>query len=249
MISRAVLILVATTYMAVGKPTSEYATPAETYDTPMADKSPEYTVEKIVDYDYAVNDYYGNEQSKREHIEAGKQTGEYRTRLANGDLQIVNYDSGDEYGHRATVENIPKDHPAPEYMGYKAPVAATATSAMTDAYTAPAMTDTYAAPAMTSYSSAPSYTTPAPYSHASSTVRYMIRKKLYVQPAPQTYTAPAVVVSPMVPEVPKMHYNYEEKNTYMASPTYMTKAYWLICSLTMRRFLNSVIDYVLLVCD
>ena len=76
----------------------------ESYTEPSAYETPEYSIMKVVDYDYAVNDYYGNEQSKREHHEAGKAVGEYRTRMPDGTVQVVSYYAG-PHGYKADVQN------------------------------------------------------------------------------------------------------------------------------------------------
>lgn len=63
------------------------------------------TKRKIVDYEYSIDDSYGNEQSKREHIEDGTAVGEYRTRLPDGSLQIVSYTASPE-GYKANVQTL-----------------------------------------------------------------------------------------------------------------------------------------------
>jgi hypothetical protein len=99
---------------------------------------------KIVDYDYAVNDYYGNEQSRQEHVEPGKQVGYWNARMADGAIHYVNYVAND-YGNLAHVVVRQNNYAAPAYSApsYSAP-----------AYAAPVQT--YAAP---SYS-APAYSAP-----------------------------------------------------------------------------------------
>jgi hypothetical protein len=98
---------------------------------------------KIVDYDYAVNDYYGNEQSRQEHVEPGKQVGYWNARMADGAIHSVNYVAND-YGNLAHVVVRQNNYAAP-VQTYAAPV---------QTYAAPVQT--YAAP---SYS-APAYTAP-----------------------------------------------------------------------------------------
>lgn len=88
-----------------GRPIYQYAD--DSYNALDASETLPNSVEKIVDFDYAFNDYEGNSQSRREHIEGGKQSGEYRTLLADGHLQIVTYESGGEHGHMAKVEIVP----------------------------------------------------------------------------------------------------------------------------------------------
>ena len=139
-----------------------------------------------MDYDYAVNDYYGNEQSKREHIEPGKAVGEYRTRMADGTLQIVSYDS-DDYGHKANVETLPGQ------VAYAAPVDTYAAPAV-DTYVAPV--DTYAAPVNT-YAALAVESYDAPY-YAEHADRYSAPADNYDEhagsysaPDYETYSAPA----------------------------------------------------------
>jgi len=103
---------------------------------------------KIVDYDYAVNDYYGNEQSRQEHVEPGKQVGYWNARMADGAIHSVNYVAND-YGNLAHVVVRQNNYAAPAYA---APVQTYAAPVQT--YAAPVQT--YAAP---SYS-APAYTAP-----------------------------------------------------------------------------------------
>ena len=131
---------------------------------------------KIVDYDYAVNDYYGNEQTKQEHVEPEKQIGYWSARMADGAMERVSYEAG-PYGNLAHVI-------VRQEGGYAAP-----------SYQVP---QTYAAP---SYRKKRSADYPAP-------------AQMYNAPSYQTYAKVA----------PKMHYNYEEQNIYVA-PTYATAAY------------------------
>jgi len=117
-----------------------------------------------VDYDYAVNDYYGNEQSRQEHVEPGRQTGYWNARMADGAMHSVTYDAND-YGNLAHVIVRQNNYAAP-------------------AYSAPAQT--YATP---SYS-APSYSTPsysAP-SYAAPKMHYNYEENNVY--APQTYATP-----------------------------------------------------------
>lgn len=80
-----------------------------------------------MDYDYAINDYMGNDYSKREHIESDTAKGEYKTLLPNGDVEIVTYDSG-PYGHFANVRTI-KASKAPSAPAYTTAAPAYTTAA------------------------------------------------------------------------------------------------------------------------
>ena len=77
---------------------------------------------KIVDYDYAVNDYYGNEQMRQEHVEPEKQVGHWSARMADGALHSVTYDAN-SYGNLAHVVIRSNDYAAPAYAApaYVAP--------------------------------------------------------------------------------------------------------------------------------
>lgn len=55
-----------------------------------------------MNYEYAIDDYYGNKHSKKEKIDGETARGEYRTLLPDGRNQIVTYDSGPN-GHLANV--------------------------------------------------------------------------------------------------------------------------------------------------
>ena len=153
---------------------------------------------KIVDYDYAVNDYYGNEQSRQEHVEPGKQVGYWNARMADGAIHSVDYVAND-YGNLAHVIVRQNNYAAPAYSAPSQTYAASSYSA--PAYTAPS----YSASAETYVS--PSYSAPA---------------KTYTAPS---YSAPSYS-APHTYMAPKMH-NYEEKNvyvpqTYAAPQTYST---------------------------
>ena len=151
-----------------------------------------------MDYDYAVNDYYGNEQSRQEHVEPGRQTGYWNARMADGAMHSVTYDAND-YGNLAHVIVRQNSYAAP---AYSAPVQTYATpSYSAPAYSAPS----YSAPAY----SAPSYVAPKMHYNYE-------EKNIYV---PQTYAAPSY--SAPAYAAPKMHYNYEENNVY-APQTYAT---------------------------
>ena len=110
-----------------------------------------------MDYDYAVNDYYGNEQTRQEHVEPGKQVGHWTARMADGAMQSVTYEAND-YGYQANVVISKDDYSA---SANSAPVQAY--SAPVKNYAAPAYAATsYSAPSYSSPSySAPSYTTPS----------------------------------------------------------------------------------------
>jgi len=227
-----------------GKPSDGYAAATPTYSQPMSYEQPAYAepsydvqdVTKIVDYDYAVNDYYGNEQTRREHVEPGKQIGHWTARMADGALETVDYEAG-AYGNLAHVVVRQSSYPTSTYAAaqptystphsvYKRSVSYGAPSYMS--YTAPKMASTYAAPSYghsmykrsASYDS-PSYAAPAQtysapaaaYVKVAPKVHYNYEEKnIYV---PQTYAAPASYAK----AAPKMHYNYEEKNVYVAPAT------------------------------
>ena len=137
-----------------------------------------------MDYDYTVNDYYGNEQTRREHVEPGKQIGHWTARMADGALETVDYEAG-AYGNLAHVVVRQSSYPTSTYAAaqptystphsvYKRSVSYGAPSYMS--YTAPKMASTYAAPSFghsmykgfapfgspSSLSPTPNYTTPAP---------------------------------------------------------------------------------------
>ena len=57
----------------------------------------------MVNYEYEINDYSGNEQSKKETIDGDRQVGEYKTLLPDGRRQLVTYNAGPE-GFVANVE-------------------------------------------------------------------------------------------------------------------------------------------------
>ena len=137
-----------------------------------------------MDYDYAVNDYYGNEQSRQEHVEPGRQTGYWNARMADGAMHSVTYDAND-YGNLAHVIVRQNNYAAPSYS---------APSYSTPTYSAPS----YSAPAY----SAPSYVAPKMHYNYE-------EKNIYV---PQTYAAPSY--SAPAYAAPKMYYNYEENNVY-----------------------------------
>ena len=116
-----------------------------------------------MDYDYAVNDYYGNEQTRQEHVEPGRQTGYWNARMADGAIHSVTYDAND-YGNLAHVVVRQNSYAAP---AYSAPV------------------QTYAAPAY----SAPSYSAPA-YSAPAYVAKMHNNYEENNVYAPQTYAAP-----------------------------------------------------------
>ena len=146
-----------------------------------------------MDYDYAVNDYYGNEQSRQEHVEPGRQVGYWNARMADGAMHSVRYDAND-YRNLVHVIVRQKNYTSP---AYSTPV------------------QTYAAPSYSALSySTPSYSAPA---YVAPKMHYNYEEKnIYV---PQTYAAPSY--SAPAYAAPKMHYNYEENNVY-APQTYAT---------------------------
>jgi hypothetical protein len=133
-----------------------------------------------VDYDYAVNDYYGNEQMRQEHVEPEKQVGHWSARMADGALHSVTYDAN-SYGNLAHVVIRSNDYATP---AYSAPVHTyAAPSYAAPAYAAPS----YAAPAY----SAPSYSAPA---YVAPKMHYNYEEQnIYV---PQTYAAPQTYAMP-----------------------------------------------------
>lgn len=54
-------------------------------------------------YEYEIDDYNGNEQSKKETMAGETTRGEYKTRMPDGKLQVVTYESG-PFGHLANVK-------------------------------------------------------------------------------------------------------------------------------------------------
>ena len=58
-----------------------------------------------MNYEYAVNDYYGNEQSKKETIDGDTAVGEYKTLLPDGRRQTVTYNA-DANGYLANVAYV-----------------------------------------------------------------------------------------------------------------------------------------------
>jgi len=180
-----------------------------------------------VDYDYAVNDYYGNEQTRREHVEPGKQIGHWTARMADGALETVDYEAG-AYGNLAHVVVRQSSYPTSTYAAaqptystphsvYRRSVSYGAPSYMS--YTAPKMH--YAAPSYI----APASTYAAPsYGHSMYKRSASYGSPSYAAPA-QTYSAPAAAY---VKVAPKVHYNYEEKNIYVpktyAAPASYAKA-------------------------
>ena len=95
---------------------------------------------QIVNYEYAIDDYYGNKHSKKEKIDGDTAVGEYKTLLPDGKQQVVTYESGPD-GHKANVNY--------EEGGYVAPV---------DTYYPPAA-PSYETPAPATYE--PAYVEPA----------------------------------------------------------------------------------------
>ena len=128
-----------------------------------------------MDYDYAVNDYYGNEQARQEHEEYGKKIGYWNARMADGAIHSVNYDAND-YGNLA--------HVIVRQNSYAAP----ANSAPAQTHAAPS----YSAP---SYS-APSYT--APKTHYNYEEKNIYGSKSYTAPK-TTYSHSATAPADYIP--------------------------------------------------
>jgi len=145
---------------------------------------------KIVDYDYAVNDYYGNEQMRQEHVEPEKQVGHWSARMADGALHSVTYDAN-SYGNLAHVVIRSNDYATPAYSApvhtYSAP-SYSAPSYSAPSYSAPA----YSAPSYSAPSySAPAYSAPA---YVAPKMHYNYEEQnIYV---PQTYAAPQTYAMP-----------------------------------------------------
>ena len=108
---------------------------------------------QIVSYEYAINDYYGNEQSKKETIDGDTAVGEYKTLLPDGKRQIVTYESGPN-GHQANVA-----YEDGKSSGYTAPAETYSPAAPAPTYEAPVAAPAYEAPSP-SYE-APAYSEPA----------------------------------------------------------------------------------------
>ena len=75
-----------------------------------------------MDYDYAVNDYKGNEQASKEYMKSGNQVGEWSARMADGAIHSVSYEAND-YGNLAHVVVRQSSYAAPAYSAptYVAP--------------------------------------------------------------------------------------------------------------------------------
>ncbi|KAI9554194.1 hypothetical protein GHT06_019466 [Daphnia sinensis] len=108
-----------------------------------------YSLKKIVNYEYAIDDYYGNKHSKKEKIDGETAVGEYKTLLPDGKEQTVTYESG-PYGHLANVAYTEGQTSAP---AYEAPTPA-------PVYSTPAPAPVYETPAPTT-TAAPAYQAPA----------------------------------------------------------------------------------------
>ncbi len=63
-----------------------------------------------------MDDYYGNEQTRREHVEPGKQVGHWTARMADGALETVDYEAG-AYGNLAHVVVRQSSYAGPTYVG------------------------------------------------------------------------------------------------------------------------------------
>ena len=94
---------------------------------------------KVVDYDYAVNDYNGNEQTRREHVEPEKQVGDWSARMADGAMHTVKYEAG-PYGNLAHVIVRHDSYATPTYKhsAYKRSVPYGAVMRVRPMYVSPA---------------------------------------------------------------------------------------------------------------
>ena len=156
---------------------------------------------KIVDFDYGIDDRYGNEQTRREHSEPGKQVGSWMVKLTDPTLQArqsVDYEAG-AYGNLAHVVIHQQSHTEPAYPAsapaYPAPHSAYKRSV---SYGAPSYSQpmSYAAPKM-HYGSA-SYAAPAK-SYSAPSYGHSVYKRSV------SYGAPSYS-QPMSYAAPKMHY-------------------------------------------
>jgi len=111
-----------------------------------------------VNYEYAIDDYYGNKHSKKEKIDGETARGEYRTLLPDGRRQIVTYDSGPN-GHLANVAYEGEATAAGAYAPAQEMYVAPAPSPVAAYAPAPAPVAEYApAPApVAEYAPAPAY--------------------------------------------------------------------------------------------
>ena len=93
----------------------------------------------MVDYDYAVNDYNGNEQTRREHVEPEKQVGDWSARMADGAMHTVKYEAG-PYGNLAHVIVRHDSYATPTYKhsAYKRSVPYGAVMRVRPMYVSPA---------------------------------------------------------------------------------------------------------------
>jgi hypothetical protein len=146
---------------------------------------------KIVDYDYAVNDYYGNEQSRQEHVEPGKQVGYWNARMADGAIHSVNYVAND-YGNLAHVVVRQNNYATPAYSAPVQTYAAPVQTYAAPSYSAPA--ETYAAPSYSAPAYSAAHTYIAPKMHYNYEEQNIYVPQTYA--APQTYSAPQVYSAP-----------------------------------------------------
>ena len=186
---------------------------------------------QIVNYEYAINDYYGNEQSKKETIDWDTAVGEYKTLLPDGRRQTVTYDAGPNgylanvaYDESKDTSTYAAPAPAPSTVSYATPAPEMVyTSAPMVEYATPApVTQVYMAPVTEApapvYTPAPVYApapTVAPYVYSKSSTQYVQMTPKYV-PAP-TYSAPSYPTPPAP--------TYSAPMTYSApAPTYSPPA-------------------------
>lgn len=160
---------------------------------------------QVINYEYEINDYYGNEQSKKEEIDGKTAVGEYKTRMPDGQLQVVTYQSG-PFGHLANV----KYERGPDTVVYPTttPVAPTTT---TEYYAASTKAPVYGT------TPKPVYSTVKPYVRTSSEVKYIKRARPSYRTYP-VYPLPAysqyVMRRPTDIQAPYQH-NYQP--TYQSS--------------------------------
>ena len=164
---------------------------------------------QVINYEYEINDYNGNEQSKKEEIDGKTAVGEYKTRMPDGQLQVVTYESG-PYGHLANVK-------------YESGAGTVVYPATTPA--APATTTEYyaaTAPVYGTTTPKPVYSTVQPYVRTSSQVKYIKRPRssfrypVYSLPVYSQYVV-------REPDHIQMPYQHSYQPTYQSS--YQTVRY------------------------
>jgi hypothetical protein len=129
-------------------------------------------VDVPVSVDYAVNDNNGNEQTRKEHMDSGKQIGEWTVRMADGTIETVSYEAND-HGFLANVVFHVDNNVAPVDSA-KAPIEYTAAPVE---YTA----------APVEYTAAPVEYTAAPVEYTAAPVEYTAAPAVSV-PAALDYT-------------------------------------------------------------